>query len=114
MTERDIQTAVVAHWRALGLPGTMVAAFPNAGAFGQPGLTKGLFDLVVMGGDYLRDRTGWLELKTAKGKLTPEQEAFKAHCIASGIPYAVAHGRDEPIRVLEQWRVVRPVAEVKA
>jgi hypothetical protein len=109
MTEKQIQAAVIAHWKAFGLPGTLVAAIPNAGALGQPGLTRGLFDLVVMGGEYLGGRTGWLELKTVKGKLSEYQDAFRLHCISAGVPAAVAHGRDEPIRVLEEWKVVRAV-----
>lgn len=109
MTEAQIQAAVIDHWKKLGLPGTLVAAVPNARAFGQPGLTKGLFDLVVMGGDFLDGKTGWLELKVKGGKLRPDQEAFKLICIAAGVPYAVAFGRDEPISVLEEWKVVRPM-----
>ncbi|MDO9364632.1 MAG: hypothetical protein Q7T60_17020 [Sphingopyxis sp.] len=108
MKESQIQAAVISHWKAFGLPNTLVAAVPNAGAFRQPGLKRGLFDLVVMGGDYLQGRTGWLELKTAKGILGPHQIEFKELCIANGIPYAVAIGRDEPITVLELWKVVRP------
>lgn len=108
LTERQIQRAVMDHWRAFGLPGTLVAAVPNAGALGQHGLCRGLFDLVVMGGDYLRDRTGWLELKTHCGRLSADQKAFRQRCIDHAIPYAVAYGRDEPILVLEAWRVVRP------
>lgn len=107
MTEAQIQKAVIAHWKTFGLPDTLVAAVPNAGALGQPGLTRGIFDLIVQGGDYLRDRTGFLELKTGKGKLSEHQEAFRMRCIRNGIPAAVAYGRDEPIRVLEEWKVVR-------
>lgn len=113
-SEREIQAAVMAHWRSFAVPGTMVAAVPNAGALGQPGLHRGLFDLVVIGGPVLNGKTGWLELKTSKGKLSPHQETFKAICIASGVPYAVAFGRDEPIRVLEEWGVVRPRAAVRS
>lgn len=109
MTEAQIQAAVIAHWKAFGLPGTLVAAVPNAGAFRQPGLKRGLFDLVVMGGGFLQGRTGWLELKTAKGVLGPHQIEFKMFCIDNAIPYAVAVGRDEPISVLEEWKVVRPM-----
>lgn len=110
MTEAQIQAAVIAHHKALGLPNTLVAAVPNAGAFRQAGLKRGLFDLVVMGGDFLRGRTGWLELKTEKGVVGPHQEAFKALCIANSVPYAITTGRDEPIRVLEEWGVVRRVS----
>lgn len=114
ISERQIQQAVLAHWRRLAVPGTLVAAIPNAGALGQPGLTRGLFDLVVIGGPFLRDRTGWLELKTATGKVRPDQETFKRFCILAGIPHAIARGRDEPIRVLEEWGVVRPSSPAPA
>lgn len=107
MTEKQIQAAVLAHWKALGVPGTLVAAVPNAGALGQPGLHRGLFDLIVIGGPFLRDRTGWVELKTEKGKVSPHQIAFRDLCMPSGVPYAITYGRDQPIRVLEEWQVVR-------
>lgn len=107
MTEAQIHRAVIEHWKVFGYPGTIVATIPNMGAMGQYGLTRGLFDLVVMGGEYLRDRTGWLELKAAKGRLSEHQKAFRDACISSGIPHAIAYGRDEPIRVLEEWGVVR-------
>lgn len=110
LSEKQIQSAVIAHWRSLAVPGTLVAAVPNAGALGQPGLSRGLFDLVVIGGPFLRDRTGWLELKTANGKPSPHQLTFRDICISSGIPYAISYGRDEPIRVLEEWGVVRRLA----
>lgn len=108
MTEAQIQSAVVAHWRAFAVPGTLVAAIPNAGALGQPGLHRGVFDLMVMGGSFLRDRTGFLELKTVTGRLSAHQETFRLICIATGVPCAVAFGRDQPIRVLEDWGVVKP------
>jgi hypothetical protein len=114
MTEKQIQSAVLAHWKALGLPGTLVAAVPNAGAMGQPGLHRGLFDLIVMGGPFLRDRTGWIELKTAKGKLSPHQITFGNICLLAGVPHAITYGRDEPIRVLEEWQVVRRVLKEAA
>ena len=56
MTEKQIQAAVIAHWKAAALPGTLVpAAIPNARAFGQAGLTKGLFILGDwrIGGDWV-------------------------------------------------------------
>jgi hypothetical protein len=101
-----IQSAVLAHWRALGVPGSLVAAVPNANAHGQPGLTKGLFDLVVMS-PKLGDRTGWLELKTEEGKLSAAQNALKLLMIARGVPYAVTYGRDQPIKVLAEWGAIR-------
>lgn len=114
LTEKQIQAAVLAHWRSLAVPGTLVAAIPNAGALGQPGLHRGLFDLIVIGGPFLRGRTGWLELKTSTGRVCDHQNTFKDICIHAGVPYAITFGREEPIRVLEEWQVVRPVARAAA
>jgi len=113
MLERLIQAAVLDHWRKLGLPGTLVAAAPNAKAHGQAGLTKGLFDLIVMS-PHLGDRTGWLELKADGGVLSEAQKQFKLVCLARNIPYAVAFGRDQPIMVLEEWGAVRRPAKAAA
>jgi hypothetical protein len=110
LSEKQIHESVIAHWRALGLPGTRLATIPNMRAAGQAGLTKGLPDLIVMGGEFLRDRTGFIELKTDKGRLSPEQDAFRLSCIRDGVPYACTRGRDEPIRVLEEWQIVRSAA----
>jgi len=103
--ESQIHRSVVQHWRALGKPGTLVATIPNMGAFGQHGLTKGLPDLIVIGPGI----HGYVELKTEVGKLTQPQREFEALCAQHGILFAVTHGRDEPIRLLEEWGVVRRV-----
>lgn len=107
-SEAQITAAVIAHWRSLAIPGTLVAAIPNMGAMRQRGLTKGLPDLMVIGGPFLRDRTGFVELKTDSGKLRAEQITVGNIMILNGIPYAVTYGRDQPIRLLEAWGVVRP------
>ena len=52
-----IQSACIEHWKLLGVPGSLVAACPNAKAHGQPGLTRGLFDLIVMSPTLFGDRT---------------------------------------------------------
>jgi hypothetical protein len=107
--ESLIQQACLSHWKLLGVPGSLVAAIPNARAHGQPGLTRGLFDLIVLS-PALGDRTGWLELKAEDGELTKDQREIKLLMIALGIPYAVTWGRDQPIRVLEEWGAVLPQA----
>ena len=104
--ESLIQQAVLDHWKALQVPGSLVAAVPNAKAHGQPGLTRGLFDLVVMS-PKLGDLTGWLELKAEGGVLSDAQKLFKLVMIARGVPYAVTYGRDQPIKVLAEWGAIR-------
>jgi hypothetical protein len=102
--ENEIESAVLAHWRTLGLPDTLVAAIPNAGAMRQPGLTAGLPDLLVIGGAV---RFGFIELKTERGKVRPAQALFGALCERLGLAHAITSGRDEPIALLESWGVVR-------
>lgn len=103
MTEAQITAAVMAHWRACGLPKTLVASIPNQRAFGQPGLTKGLADLLVIAPGFV----GFIELKTAKGKLSQAQKDFQYLCIVNGIPHSVCYGRDEPIEILRHWKIVK-------
>jgi hypothetical protein len=108
MRESSIHSAVMSHWRKLGKPGTLVSTIPNAGAFGQAGLTKGLPDLLIMAPGL---PVGFIELKTDKGRVSPYQEAFRAHCISLGIPMAITRGRDEPIKILEDWGVTHKAAK---
>jgi len=107
--ERDIQAAVLEHWRLLGWANTLVAAIPNAGAMGQPGLTPGLPDLLVIGPRLPSGCIGFIELKRdRKSPRTDAQRRFAQLSLELGIPYAVCFGRDEPIRILERWNVIRP------
>lgn len=105
--ERDIQAAVIAHWRLCGCPNTLVAAIPNQFSHGMAGLTPGLSDLIVFGGNVV---IGFLELKAKGGRLSAAQRSFIALLDKCGIKNAVTFGRDQPIAVLEQWGVVRPQA----
>jgi hypothetical protein len=109
--EKAIQTAVVDHWRVLGLPDTLVAAIPNAGALGQPGLTKGLADLLVIAPSLPPACVAFIELKREERSLVSDaQRDFGRLCMKLGVPYALCVGRDEPIRLLEHWGVVRRAA----
>ena len=106
-TEKQIHESVIAHWRALGQPWTLVATIPNAKAFGQPGLTKGLFDLLVLGGNV---GIGFIELKAKNGKVSEHQEEFRRILHKAGVACVVTFDRDEPISVLEAWGIVRKAA----
>jgi len=103
MTEAQIHKAVIDHWKAFGRPDTLVATIPNARAFGQHGLTPGLHDLIVFGPDFL----GLLELKPTTGKLSAAQRNIHELCARNRIPSRASYGRDEPIRILEGWNIVR-------
>jgi hypothetical protein len=104
-SETAIQAACLQHWLTLGEPNTLVAAIPNAGAMGQPGLTCGLADLLVI---TPRIRVGFIELKRDKrSPVSDGQGEFGSLCRRLGVPYALAVGRDEPISVLKAWGGLR-------
>jgi hypothetical protein len=107
--EKAIHSAVIDRWLLLGVKGSLVATIPNEGAFGQPGLTKGLFDLIVLS-PTLGRLTGWLELKKPDGALSAAQKEFRALLLPLGVPHAVAYDVDQAARVLEEWGAIRPVA----
>ena len=108
--EKAVQGAVVDHWQVLGNPETLLAAIPNAGAMGQPGLTKGLADLLCLGRGLPGGvPVGFIELKRHHRSVrTDEQIAFAELCRALGVPHEFCAGRDEPIAVLERWGLARP------
>lgn len=107
-SEDDITAAVVDHWKLLGVPGSLVASIPNKRAFGQPGLRRGLADLLVLAPGL---PTGFIELKRDwDSPLSDDQRDFGRLCERLGIPYAVCVGRDEPVRLLEAWGAVRRAA----
>jgi hypothetical protein len=105
--EKAVQAAVIQHWRMLRQPDTLVAAIPNAGALGQPGLTCGLGDLLVLSPS-LPGCVGFIELKRdEQSPISDAQRDFASLCSRLGIPYAISIGRDEPITMLEAWGAVR-------
>lgn len=108
--ENAIQAAVHDHWRWLRRPDTLVAAIPNAGAMGQPGLTAGLPDLLVLG-PRVPNGIGFIELKRDdRAPVSDAQQDFHDLCARLGIACKVTRGRDEPIKLLEFWGVVKGLA----
>lgn len=107
LTEKAIHTAVVAHWRAFAVPGSMVATIPNMRAAGQAGLTKGLPDLIVLAPG-ITHGLGFIELKSDTGMVSESQADFAALCHLRNIPWEVTFGRDEPIDLLEKWGACKP------
>lgn len=64
------------------------------------GVRPGVPDLLLI------DPDGWLrclEFKAPGGRLSDSQEAFRAFCIARGIPFVVAYSVDEALIAFETW-----------
>jgi hypothetical protein len=106
-SEDQITAALVDHWRTFGVPGSLVASLPNKRAFGQPGLTPGLPDLLVLS-MRLGDKAGFIELKRERGgRLSDAQISVGRLMTVLGVPYAVCRGRDEPIVQLRTWGAIQ-------
>lgn len=80
VSENDIQRQIVDWIRAVA-PALMVVAVPNGSrrtaagraANAVPGLTRGVPDLVVI---LPKGQVMWLEVKSASGRVSPEQFDF--------------------------------------
>jgi len=111
VSEHAMQVSVVEYARRFNRGGAMVVAIPNAGkrspavarAMQAEGLTPGVADLCFIMGNGI---TGWLELKTQRGRLSPTQLEFQAACQHLGHLYEVAYTFDDAIAVLKHWGAV--------
>jgi hypothetical protein len=111
-TEKQLQRMILDYWRGAGLPGTRVAAIPNAGALGQSGLTRGLPDLLAYG-PHVRGAVLFIELKTAKGTLSDYQKQIHAEMDAIDVSVVVCRSFEEAHDVLVNWRICKPLAHLE-
>jgi hypothetical protein len=78
---------------------------PRTGAFlKRQGMLPGAADwsITLPGG-----KQHWLELKAAKGRLSPTQKDFQVSCIRNGSPYAVARTPEEAATILMGWGAIK-------
>jgi hypothetical protein len=61
-----------------------------------------------------RRQSYFLEMKSLRGSLEPEQKVMKARLEAAGAVCAVAKGLDAAIRQLEAWHLLVPLGQVLA
>jgi hypothetical protein len=98
MTENQLQKQIV-DWIRFCVPSVIVFAIPNAArrtrggraSNAVPGLMPGAPDLCCM---LPQGRVLWLELKTAKGTTSPQQEAFAELARIRGHVYRVCRSVD--------------------
>lgn len=115
MTERDLHGYVADLIRLCRVPGLIAyhvanegQRAPRTGAFLKrmlmvPGVAD--FALVLPGG-----RAAFLEIKTAKGRQSPEQRAFEVACRENGTPYRIARSPEEAMRALHELGAIRDLA----
>lgn len=110
--EVDIQAHVLEYIRLNHVDHAFAFAIPNAGKRGRgaqaqikrEGILAGAADVVVL---MPGAKTGWLEMKSAKGRTSLAQELFGTLCMGLGHPYAVVHSFDEAVAILKKWGAVR-------
>lgn len=111
-SEHNIQVALFDYLRLAAKPEIIYAAIPNGGfrhirvaaSLKNEGVRRGTPDIFFC---LPEGRIAWLEMKAAKGRLTPEQEAFRDGVQALGHHWAMARSVDEAIPHLTKWGVMR-------
>lgn len=107
MSEDTIQRAVMDHLARRAAPGTVFWHTPNGGTRnpveaarlrGQ-GVMPGIPDVLILAGGRLYA----LELKAARGVVSPAQARMLERLAAAGATTAVAHGLDQALGILDGW-----------
>lgn len=109
--EQSLHQAVVAHMRLRCQPLTFWWHTPNEGKRGwvnaahlrAMGMQAGIPDLLILKAGELFG----LELKSAKGRLTPSQVLTMQRLMQCGAQVAVAKSLDEALVTLECWGVIK-------
>jgi hypothetical protein len=106
--EHDLQKAVLklletkwggdVYWFAV--PNQGQRSLRTGARMKAEGMRAGVADICVM---LPEGETGWMELKTSKGRQTDEQKGFQAICKRLGHQYAVVRSVEEAEKVLKGW-----------
>lgn len=108
--EARLQKVIVSH---LAMSGAFFFSIPNEGQrsvvmgahLKAMGLYPGIADLAIV----VEGKIHFLEVKDAKGVKSASQRDFEAFCIIQNIPYACVFSLTEALKVLSDWRAIRPV-----
>lgn len=104
MLERDIQHDCV-QWVRTEHPDCLVFSVPNEAArtrsqfFAYSGMSKGAPDLVVV----LPEKVVFVEMKTKKGRVRPEQAEFGEACASLGVSYHICRSLEEFQAVVDTY-----------
>jgi hypothetical protein len=117
--EHDAQVRLFAeHIDVRLVEGAVAFAIPNGGfrhkkvaaEMRAEGQKAGVLDIYILH----RRQSYFLEMKSLRGTLEPEQKAMKARLEAAGAVCAVAKGLEAAVRQLEAWRLLVPLGQVLA
>lgn len=109
-SEKEIHLIVMQYVRMHDLLSKLVLHFPNEGRrtlshgalLKKMGMRKGVSDLLIA---YPRHgyHGAWIELKTLKGKPTPEQKIFLDDMEAQGYYTKITYGLDDALKTIEDY-----------
>jgi streptogramin lyase len=111
VTESKIQKTIVRQLQLCGVPDLVWFHPANGGArtkaeagrFRAEGVVAGIPDLVLLH----KGRSYFLELKAAKGRLSPAQRDVHTRIVAAGGNVCTAYGLDAALAQLEDWGLIR-------
>ena len=114
--EHQIQCAIVEFWNLRGRRDLELRAVPNGGLrnpvtarrLKAEGVRPGTPDMFVV---LPNGRTGWIEIKTPKGRLTDEQKEFARKVLNLGHEWAVVKDLKDAQIVLAMWGALRGIRE---
>ena len=118
-SEEQIHCAVVAllrfradrHTIWLHVPNGEYRSHRTGARLKRMGVIPGVADFLVVPPS---GKACFLEIKTEKGRLSPEQRAFYERCIVAGIPYSIARSSKDAELILETWgALAKPRQELR-
>ena len=71
------------------------------------GLYPGIADLAVI----VDGKIHFLEVKAPDGVQSASQRDFQARCVMLNIPYAIVFNLTDALKVLSDWRAIKPARE---
>ena len=109
--EEAINRAVVSHLAVRSMPGVFYFHAPNGGGrskaeggiFKALGVRAGVPDIII----FYRSQIFGLEIKAAKGRVTPIQRQTLNDMEVAGARTAIVNSIDEALVTLECWGVLR-------
>lgn len=113
MTEFDLQIFTVQLLSLTAAPGVVWFAIPNGEArsprtgarLKRMGVKRGVGDLcLILPG---AGTAAFLELKSAKGRTSPEQRAFRDLIEGAGGRYALANTIEGVTAILQEWNAIK-------
>ena len=98
----DLVLLPPAWWTTFPLGGGGKA---RGGKLKRRGAKKGTLDILIISAQTGWGHADWIELKSAKGRLTPEQREIMEKLISAGCQVAIARSVADVLAMLDAWGI---------